>query len=101
MISNPLLSELKRQKWGWVFSAHSMCMAAMPKLILPKPRPDRRRVPPDLEKAVRNGGHIPWARFAAQGADAERPFGLRLGGTLLGVAQRRGDEIKVRTWLAE
>ena len=28
-------------------------------------------------------------------------FGLRLGGTLLGVAQRRGDEIKVRTWLAE
>lgn len=58
-------------------------------------------VPPDLEKAVRNGGHIPWARFAAQGVDAERPFGLRLGGTLLGVAQRRGDEIKVRTWLAE
>ena len=58
-------------------------------------------VPADLEKAVRNGGHIPWARFAAQGVDAERPFGLRLGGTLLGVAQRRGDEIKVRTWLAE
>lgn len=35
-------------------------------------------VPADLEKAVRNGGHIPWARFAAQGVDAERPFGLRL-----------------------
>lgn len=58
-------------------------------------------VPADLEKAVRNGGHIPWARFAVQGVDAEQPFGLRLGGTLLGVAQRRGDEIKVRTWLAE
>ena len=59
------------------------------------------QVPPDLVKAVRNGGHIPWNRFAAQGMDADKPFGLRLGDTLLAVAQRRGDEVKVRTWLAE
>lgn len=58
-------------------------------------------VPPDLAKAVRNGGHVPWARFAAQGVDAERPFGLRLEGALLGVARRQGEEVKVRTWLAE
>ena len=58
-------------------------------------------VPLDLAKAVRNGGHVPWARFAAQGVDAERPFGLRLEGALLGVARRQGEEVKVRTWLAE
>lgn len=59
------------------------------------------QVPPDLEKAVRNGGHIPWNRFAAQGVSAEQPFGLRLGEALLAVAQRQGDEVKVKTWLAE
>lgn len=59
------------------------------------------QVPPDLEKAVRNGGHVPWSRFAAQGMDADKPFGLRLEGVLLAVAQRRGEEVKVRTWLAE
>lgn len=59
------------------------------------------QVPPDLVKAVRNGGHIPWNRFAAQGMDADKPFGLRLEGVLLAVAQRRGEEVKVRTWLAE
>lgn len=58
-------------------------------------------VPLDLAKAVRNGGYVPWARFAAQGVDAERPFGLRLEGALLGVARRQGEEVKVRTWLAE
>lgn len=59
------------------------------------------QVPPDLEKAVRNGGHVPWDRFSAQGVSAENPFGLWLGDTLLAVAQRRDDEVKVRTWLAE
>ncbi|MBS1331846.1 MAG: hypothetical protein HP053_01380, partial [Christensenellaceae bacterium] len=59
------------------------------------------QVPPDLEKAVRNGGHVPWNRFAAQGVSAEQPFGLRLGEALLAVAQRQGDEVKVKTWLAE
>ena len=29
------------------------------------------------------------------------PFGLRLGDTLLAVAQRQGSEVKVKTWLAE
>ena len=29
------------------------------------------------------------------------PFGLRLEGALLAVARRRGEEVKVRTWLAE
>ena len=58
-------------------------------------------VPADLEKAVRNGGHIPWNRLAAQGVSAEQPFGLRLGEALLAVAQRQGDEVKVKTWLAE
>lgn len=59
------------------------------------------QVPPDLEKAVRNGGHVPWNRFAAQGVSAEQPFGLRLGEALLAVAQRQGSEVKVKTWLAE
>ena len=52
------------------------------------------QVPPDLEKAVRNGGHIPWNRFAAQGVSAEQLPGLRLGEALLAVAQRQGDEVK-------
>lgn len=39
--------------------------------------------------------------FAAQGVSAEQPFGLRLGEALLAVAQRQGDEVKVKTWLAE
>ena len=77
--------DFKRQPGG-LTAAQAMAMA---------------QVPPDLEKAVRNGGHIPWNRFAAQGVSAEQPVGLRLGEALLAVAQRQGDEVKVKTWLAE
>lgn len=59
------------------------------------------QVPPDLEKAVRNGGRVPWNRFAAQGIDGQVSFGLMLRGEMLAVAQRQGGEVKVRTWLAE
>ncbi len=61
-------------------------------------------VPKGLEKAVRNGGHLPWTRFkalndspAAQGT----PFGLWMDGALCAIAQRHEDTVKVRSWLAD
>ena len=62
------------------------------------------QVPNGLERAVRNGGRLPWERFKAlAGAQAEQggPFCLWMNGALCGVAQRQGDEIKLRTWLGE
>ena len=62
------------------------------------------QVPAGLEKAVRNGGRLPWKRFKAllnEQAEQGSPFCLWMDGTLCGVAQRQGDEIKLRTWLGE
>jgi len=62
------------------------------------------QVPTGLEKAVRNGGHLTWRRFKTlAGTQAEQgsPFCLWMDGALCGVAQRQGDEIKLRTWLGE
>ena len=62
------------------------------------------QVPGGLEKAVRNGGRLPWARFAplmdpppGEGV----PFGLRMDGALCAVAARQGSEVRLRTWLGE
>lgn len=61
-------------------------------------------VPKGLEKAVRNGGHLPWARFKAlhdsPAADGT-PFGLWLDDALCAIAQRHDDLVKVRSWLAD
>lgn len=62
------------------------------------------QVPARLQKAVRNGGKLPWERFAdlhdTAAADG-KPFGLWMDGQLCAVAQRRADEVKIRTWLAQ
>ena len=62
------------------------------------------KVPAGLEKAVRNGGHLPWARFKAmhESPAAEgTPFGLWMDGALCAIAQRHDDQVKVRSWLAD
>lgn len=62
------------------------------------------QVPTRLHKAVRNGGKLPWDRFAdLHGTPAAegKPFGLWMDSALCGVAERRGAEIKIRTWLAD
>lgn len=61
-------------------------------------------VPKGLEKAVRNGGHLPWTRFKAlhdTPAAAGTPFGLWMDGALCAIAQRHDDLVKVRSWLAD
>jgi len=62
-------------------------------------------VPDGLEKAVINGGKLPWKRFAPplQGTSSESgaPFGLRMDGVLCAIAQRQDERVKVRTWLGE
>ena len=62
------------------------------------------QVPPELEKAVRNGGRLPWNRFdGLRGTVAESgaPACLWMDGRLCAVAARVGDELKIRTWLGE
>ena len=62
-------------------------------------------VPAGLEKAVRNGGQLAWKRFAPAlketGAAEGRPFGLWMEGALCAIAERQGERVKVRTWLAD
>jgi len=61
-------------------------------------------VPKGLEKAVRNGGHLPWPRFEAlhsTPAAEGTPFGLWMDGALCAIAQRHGEHVKVRSWLAD
>lgn len=62
-------------------------------------------VPADLEKAVRNGGQLAWKRFSPAlehtNASAGQPFGLWMEGALCAIAQRQGECVKVRTWLAD
>jgi len=62
-------------------------------------------IPKGLEKAVVNGGHLPWKRFAPtlQNTPAESgaPFGLWMNGALCAIAERREERVKVRTWLGD
>ena len=62
-------------------------------------------VPAGLEKAVINGGKLPWKRFAAAlkdtAAEAGAPFGLWMDGALCAIAERQEERVKVRTWLGE
>lgn len=61
-------------------------------------------VPQGLEKAVRNGGRLPWKCFAAlhdTPAAEGTPFGLWMDGALCAIAQRQQALVKVRTWLAD
>jgi len=61
-------------------------------------------VPKGLEKPLRNGGHLPWTRFKtlhdSPAADGT-PFGVWMDGALCAIAQRHGDLVKVRSWLAD
>lgn len=64
----------------------------------------RARVPADLEKMLRTGGRLPWRRFSdlhGTGAETGTPACLWMNGSLCAIGERRGDEIKVRTWLGE
>lgn len=62
------------------------------------------QLPKGLEKALRNGGRLPWSRFEAlhvtPAADG-KPACIYVDGELLAIAERRGDGMKVRTWLGE
>lgn len=62
-------------------------------------------VPAGLEKAVVNGGKLPWKRFAFAlqdtSAPSGTPFGLWMDGALCAIAQREEDRVRVRTWLGE
>ena len=61
-------------------------------------------IPGGLEKALRNGGHMPWTRFRAlhdSPAAHGQPFGIRMNGSLCAIAQRCDDLVKVRSWLAD
>ena len=62
------------------------------------------KVPAGLEKPLRNGGQLPWARFRAlhdSPAAGGTPFGVWMDGALCAIAQRNNDLVKVRSWLAD
>lgn len=58
-------------------------------------------VPNGLESAVRNGGKLPWKRFAPALAGEDRPFGLRMDGALCAIARRDGERVRLTAWLGE
>ncbi len=61
-------------------------------------------LPAGLEKPLRNGGILPWSRFAAlheTEAANGRPACIRIRGEIQAIAERHGDRMKVRTWLGE
>lgn len=81
---------------------------ALPDLLLPPEAAlghlPMTNVPQGLEKAVRNGGRLPWKCFAAlhdTPAAEGTPFGLWMDGALCAIAQRQQALVKVRTWLAD
>ena len=62
------------------------------------------QVPQRFYAAFSHGGRLPWREFPSlQGTPAEqgKPFGLWWGGKLAAVGERQGDEVKLRTWLAD
>ena len=65
---------------------------------------EQRDLPKGLEKALRNGGNLPWSRFGAlHGTVAEdgTPACIRLDGRVQAIAEKKNDQMKVRTWLGE
>lgn len=58
-------------------------------------------VPGGLENAVRNGGKLPWKRFAPALEREDKPFGLRMDGVLCAIARREGDRVRLTAWLGE
>ncbi len=61
-------------------------------------------LPKGLEKALRNGGHLPWTRFTAlhnTAAADGAPACIRVDGRVHAIAERKKDQMKVRTWLGE
>ena len=61
-------------------------------------------LPQGLEKPLRNGGHLPWSRFSAlHGTAAEMgaPACIRLEGRVQAIAEKKNDQMKVRTWLGD
>lgn len=60
--------------------------------------------PLKLLKPLQNGGKLPWAGLPAlHGTPAEdgSPACLRVNGRVCAVAERRGDVLKLRTWLGD
>lgn len=97
-------------------TAHSLEMLAdaaesgrMEELLLPVDTVlghlPQAEVPKSLRRAVQTGGKLPWEAFASlhesPAADEETPLCLRLDGRVLAIAQRRGEELRLRTWLGE
>ncbi|MBR4067854.1 MAG: tRNA pseudouridine(55) synthase TruB [Clostridia bacterium] len=61
-------------------------------------------LPDGLEKALRNGGHLPWKRFTAlheTNAAEGSPACIRLDGRVQAIVERKNDQMKVRTWLGD
>lgn len=58
-------------------------------------------VPHGLDSAVRNGGRLPWKRFAPALGQEDRPFGLRMDGRLCAIARRDGERVRLTAWLGE
>lgn len=60
--------------------------------------------PAALEKALRNGGRLPFLSFPAlhdTPAAGGTPACLRMNGQLCAIVERHEDELKLRTWLGE
>jgi len=61
-------------------------------------------LPHGLDKALRNGGNLPWSRFTglhATVAAEGKPACIRMEGRLQAIVERHGDRMKVRTWLGD
>ena len=61
-------------------------------------------LPHGLGKPLRNGGILPWSRFAAlhdTSAAEGKPACIRMEGRIQAIVERHGDRMKVRTWLGD
>ncbi|MBE5801309.1 MAG: tRNA pseudouridine(55) synthase TruB [Clostridiales bacterium] len=60
------------------------------------------QLPSGLENALRNGGTMPWKRFAAlhdTPAQDGKPACIWLNDELVAIVERQGERMKTRTWL--
>ena len=61
-------------------------------------------LPQGLDKALRNGGILPWLRFTAlhnTSAVDGKPACIRMDSRIQAIVERLGDRMKVRTWLGD
>lgn len=61
-------------------------------------------LPGGLDKPLRNGGILPWSRFASlhdTPAAEGKPACVRMEGRIQAIVERHGDRMKVRTWLGD